>query len=291
MNDNMTITCSDGHPLAASVYTPTTPTKAAVMIGPATGIKRQFYHNFANHLAQQGYGVITFDNRGIGESQPVPINESEADLVQWGRLDMTAVLRTLQTTFPSVSYHLIGHSAGGQLVGLMDNAESLTSMFAFASSSGQLRNMAFKSKFKAHFFMNTFIPLSNMVFGHTKSQWLGMGEPLPKKVARQWQKWCNGQGYVKTDFNRAIDLHLYDKVNFPALWVNASDDFIALDINVDDMLSVYTEVNAQRVSLEPKSLGLKDIGHMKFFSRQCQSLWPLATDWLEQHSTDKAQAS
>ncbi|MFT5097586.1 MAG: hypothetical protein ACI9JO_001618, partial [Psychrobacter okhotskensis] len=37
--------------LAATVYRPTEAVKAAVMIAPATGIKRQFYHNFASHLA------------------------------------------------------------------------------------------------------------------------------------------------------------------------------------------------------------------------------------------------
>ncbi|XQF94486.1 hypothetical protein ACOBV9_19070 (plasmid) [Pseudoalteromonas espejiana] len=38
------------------------------MIAPATGIKQQFYANFATYLQQHGFGVITFDNRGIGQS-------------------------------------------------------------------------------------------------------------------------------------------------------------------------------------------------------------------------------
>ena len=54
--------------LAATVYRPKTPVKTAVMIAPATGIKRQFYHNFATYLAEHGFGVLTFDNEGIGES-------------------------------------------------------------------------------------------------------------------------------------------------------------------------------------------------------------------------------
>ena len=33
--------------LAATVYRPQSKVKTAVMIAPATGIKRQFYHNFA----------------------------------------------------------------------------------------------------------------------------------------------------------------------------------------------------------------------------------------------------
>jgi len=55
---------------------------------------------------------------------------------------MPAVFEQLKTTFPNTKYHLIGHSAGGQLVGLMHNALELTYIFNYASSSGELKNMS-----------------------------------------------------------------------------------------------------------------------------------------------------
>ena len=68
----LTIMTERNQPLAATVYHPQTSTaskiKTAVMIAPATGIKRQFYHSFATFLAEQGFGVITYDNEGIGQS-------------------------------------------------------------------------------------------------------------------------------------------------------------------------------------------------------------------------------
>ena len=53
-----TIQIATKHPatLAATVFRPDT-VKAAVMIAPATGIKRQFYQNFAQYLMEHGYGV------------------------------------------------------------------------------------------------------------------------------------------------------------------------------------------------------------------------------------------
>ena len=279
-----TIICDDKVTLAATLFQPVKPLKGAVLIGPATGIKQQFYASFARYLAQSGYGVLTFDNRGIGQSLHGKIKHSEATLQCWGEKDMPAALEQLKREFPNTRYHLIGHSAGGQLFGLMPNANDISSVFNFASSSGRLKNMKLSYKFPAHFFMNFFIPVSNLLFGHTKSQWVGMGEPLPKQVARQWQIWCNGQGYVKTTFGKTVHQHWYDELTMPSMWVNAVDDQIAINENVADMVSVFTQLPAETKTLNAADHGLKEIGHMKFFSRQSQQLWSLATDWLARHS-------
>ena len=61
------IKCSDNFELAGTLYE-TTDLKAAIMLAPATGIKRKFYHSFCKFLAQNGYAILSFDNRGIGDS-------------------------------------------------------------------------------------------------------------------------------------------------------------------------------------------------------------------------------
>lgn len=281
------ITCMDNTFLAATRFTPAQKTneeiKGAILIGPATGIKRQFYTNFATYLAQHGYGVITFDNRGIGESLRGSIKRCNASLQCWGEQDLPAVFEQLKQSFPNTHYHLIGHSAGGQLIGLMPNANELSSIFNVACSSGSLKNMHPSYKFKAHFFMNFFIPVSNALFGHTKSQWVGMGEPLPKNVAKQWRAWCNGSGYVKTAFDKTIQKHWYDELTMPSLWVNASDDFIANNTNTDDMLSVFTKIPYSKLTLSAEEHNLREIGHMKFFSQKSKVLWAYALNWLMEH--------
>lgn len=277
------ITCDDQIQLTGTCYSPTKKIISAVLIAPATGIKRQFYANFSMYLAKHGYGVITFDNRGVGGSLVGNIKDCDASLQCWGEKDLPAALDKLKQTFPNTRYHLIGHSAGGQLVGLMPNAHELSSIFNYACSSGRLKNMHLVQQIKAHFFMNVFIPLNNVIFGYTKSQWLGMGEPLPKKVAKQWREWCNGHGYVKTAFGETIHQHFYDELCTPSMWVNASDDDIANSKNVSDMMSVFTSLNVNKLTLTANVHGLNEIGHMKFFSRKSQVLWSYALDWLTAH--------
>lgn len=280
---NIIVECADGYELSATLYSPTTnnDVKHALMFAPATGIKRGFYDAIAKHFANLGCGVITFDNRGIADSLHGSAKDSKATIRDWGYLDMPAVLDSLGAHFPNAKYHLVGHSAGGQLVGLMHNHSKLSSMFNVACSSGQLSNLSPFFKLKAHFFMNGFMPLSNAIFGCANNQWFGMGEPLPKQVSKEWTTWCNGAGYVETAFGTTVKQHWYDCVDCPAYWINASDDEIANDTNVADMMRVYTKQPQKRLHLVPKEHNLKEIGHMKFFSRKSKALWKLLEDWLE----------
>ncbi len=274
------LTCADGATLGATIYEPSR-LKAAVMLGPATGIRRGFYRAFATWLASHGYGVITYDNRGVGDSLQASVSRCDASLVDWGRLDMPAVLEALQSAFPGTTYHLVGHSAGGLLAGLMPNARGLSSMFNVACSSGSLRNMRAGFRLQAEFFMNVFIPVTNALLGHTPAQWVGMGEPLPKRAAAEWRRWCNGRGYLATDFGRAIpdDNHLYDALTLPSLWLHASDDPIANLANVTEMVGVYSKSDARIVTLDPAAEGLRAIGHMAFFRHE--TLWGRTLGWLE----------
>jgi len=140
--------------------------------------------------------------------------------------------------------------------------------------------MKYPFKAKATFYLNMFIPVSNFLFGVTHSQWVGMGEPLPKAVASQWSKWCNGVGYVATDFGSEIKEHLYDELNFPSMWLYATDDVIANYENVKEMADVFSKSKVEFSALDPKALGKKQIGHMGFFSSKNKDLWPRALDWL-----------
>ena len=270
--------------LAATVYRPKNEVKKTVMIAPATGIKRQFYHNFATHLAENGFGVLTFDNEGIGESLSSALAKCDASLISWGRHDMPAVLDALQDEFADATYHLIGHSAGGQLIGLMPNYSALASVFNVACSSGRIKNMSMPYKLKAMGFMDAFIPLANLTLGYTPSDKIGMGEPLPRGVSRQWREWCNGAGYIKTAFGKSIQTHFYDDMTMPSLWLGFSDDDIANSKNMDDMIRVFTKMPVEKRFLDPKDFGISNIGHMRYFSSRTNAkapkLWQTAIDWL-----------
>ncbi len=282
MQKEVNVRCSDGFELGATIFE-ATDTKGAVMIGPATGIKQTFYYAFASYLAEHGYSTITFDNRGIGRSKGKDINDGNPSLIHWGRLDMTAILEELKEHFPNIPYHLVGHSAGGQLVGLMDNALEFHSIFNFGCSSGSTRHYSFPFTLQGNLFLNIIIPLGNLFLGYTPSQWVGMGEPLPKGVSAQWRKYCNGQGYIEEDLGTVIKEHHYYDMRMPSLWIHATDDHIANMDNVKDMIRVHRQLPHKIISLHPGEHGFESIGHMQFFSKKKKVLWKMALEWFERH--------
>lgn len=270
---------TNGTELTATIFIPEN-LRGAIMIGPATGIKRQFYFNFCKFLAENEYAVITYNNQGIGDSSNSNLKKSDADLISWGQSDMSHVFAKLKELVPDTKYHLIGHSAGGQLVGLMRGAPELTSIINYACSSGSLKHISYPFKFSAIFFLNCFIPISNSLLGYTNSKLMGMGEPLPKKVAQQWKEWCNRTGYIKNYLDSHEITHYYSKLSCPTLWINSTDDKIANNKNVDDMIRVFPNLKIEKLTLKPCDYKLKEIGHMKFFSKQNKVLWDTVLDWL-----------
>jgi hypothetical protein len=62
----------DGLRLAASIFEPECmeDALATVLVASATGVKRHFYNKFATFLAENGFVVMSFDYRGIGDSLP-----------------------------------------------------------------------------------------------------------------------------------------------------------------------------------------------------------------------------
>ena len=75
----VTLTSDEGVTLAARWYGGEKPKGAvpigggklngAVLIGGAMGVRQDYYQRFAEWLAAQGYAVMTFDYRGMGESR------------------------------------------------------------------------------------------------------------------------------------------------------------------------------------------------------------------------------
>ncbi len=113
--ETLTLKCQDGYQLSARFYpvTATESKKSPILICPATGITKQFYHIFSCWLQAQGYAVMVFDFRGIGESLKGSVKQSKASIVQWGQLDIPAAIDALLAKTQAAKVILLGHSAGG----------------------------------------------------------------------------------------------------------------------------------------------------------------------------------
>ena len=255
--------------------------KALVLICSATGLRQQFYWKFAEWMTTQGYGVLTFDYRGIGASlNGQSVRDSSARKQDWGQLDMPAALDYLDRRFPDMPIYLVGHSAGGQLIGLMPNHDRLERIVTVGASSGYLYNLALRVRLFAAFLLKVYIPITAKLLGYTPTRWIGWGEDLPAQVALQWAAWCTRPGYVLNALGSDVPLNFFGQIKGPILWLTATDDPIATPENVDDMLRLYENASVTRRLIRPREYGLKRIAHVDFFRTRNAKLWPLIADWL-----------
>ncbi len=264
--------------------------RAFILICSATALRQQFYWKFAEWMTTQGYGALTFDYRGIGASlNGRSVRDSSARKQDWGQLDMPAALDYLVCKFPDLPIHLVGHSVGGQLIGLMPNHERLERIVTVGSSSGYLYNLASGTRLFAAFLLKVYIPISAKLLGYVPTRWIGWGEDLPAQVALQWAAWCTRPGYVLNALGSDVAVDFFDQIKGPILWLTATDDPIATPENIDDMLRLYKSASVTRRRIDPCEYGLERIAHVDFFRTRNAKLWPLIADWLSPKSLNESK--
>lgn len=276
----LTITCKDGHPLAARFYAANPEAEARpypVLVCPATGITTQFYHSFNLWLQAQGYNVLCFDFRGIGKSLYGPLKHSTASIVQWGQYDIPAAIDALLEKTQAEKVILVGHSAGGQLLGIVPNYDKVAKVVAVSGSTGHVKGLKGRTKLLAPVMFDLIFPLSRLALGYGPTSKIGMGENLPKDVAKQWAQFCSKPGYVINAIGKMVpkteDHH--ERITCPITVLWSSDDEIATEANVKDLIRLYPNAKANHKELKPTSFGHKAIGHMLMFKRSHQNLWPV----------------
>ena len=218
---------SDGLKLRAYHFEHDNP-RGAVMVCCATAVRQRFYFPFARWLTEQGYTVLTLDYRGIGESLGAPsVKESTAKKQDWGELDMPAALAWLHEKYPDIPKHLVGHSAGGLLFGLMPNYKELASIISVGCSTGYVQKIAMPDRVVAAMMLSIYFPLACNLFGYLPAKKFNLGEDLPRGIAMQWAHWCGNPGYVSNAFGKDISTHYFDVVDAPMVVLNMKDDAIA----------------------------------------------------------------
>lgn len=274
--ENINISCSDGYNLSARFYPVNSKLQLnPILICPATGIGKGFYHAFALWLAEQGYAVLSFDFRGIGDSLHGALKDSKASIQDWGQLDIPAAIETLLNKTDADQVTIMGHSAGGQLLGIVPNYVKVNKVIAIAGSTGHVKGLKGRTKLLAPIMFNMVFPVSRILKGYGTTKILGMGENLPKDVAKQWAEFCRQPGYVTNAIGKTIFEDYHSKITIPITVLWASDDEIATEVNVKDFLRLYTNSQTQMIEVAPKAYGHTSIGHMLMFKKTHQNIWPL----------------
>jgi predicted alpha/beta hydrolase len=124
-----------GHALAASVFE-SRGSDTVMLVNAATGVPRQFYKYFATYLRDHGWTTVTFDYRGIGGSAPSNLRGFNARMRDWALLDIPAVIDWVSSEFRPRRIFCVGHSFGGQGLGMIERPQRIAAMVGVSAQSG-----------------------------------------------------------------------------------------------------------------------------------------------------------
>jgi predicted alpha/beta hydrolase len=278
-----TIPTADGFSLAASVFEPISNPKYVTIISAAMATPRRLYKVYASYLSTMGHFVVTYDYRGTGDSRPKKLKGFQARMRDWAEYDMSGVIAWAQAQYDRRPLFLVGHSFGGQVAGLLENASDVRAMVTVSSQSGYWGLHPGVEKYRVWFFAHIGFWLLASLYGYLPWSRFVRGEDLPKQVALDWASWSRLPDYLIGD--RTLE----SRRNFPhfiapILAYSFSDDVWGSKRSVDAMMSYYTGAPLERRHVAPDDLGLEKIGHIGFFKATARALWREVDTWLEEQA-------
>lgn len=280
--------------LVMRVFAPAGMPRASVVLCSAMAVEQGFYERFASWLAQHGYLVATFDCRGIGRSAPADLRELDVDIVTWAQQDCTAVIAHMKQLLPDAPLYWIGHSLGGQVIGLLEQRHCIERAVIIASGSGYWLHNAWPTLRMVWWLWFVVVPLA-LRAGYFPGRGLRKLTDLPAGVMRQWRRWCLHADYLFA-VEGAWARQQYAALRIPMLSLSFTDDEMMSVRSSRALQSWYAQARLEARRIDPRSLGVARIGHFGFFRSQvAELLWPQVVQWLEspvagQGRNDQAEA-
>jgi predicted alpha/beta hydrolase len=273
---------ADGYELKGLWMQPVAEHKGTVLLNSATGVRKEYYLNLAQYLVQQGYRVMLYDYRGIGESAPASLKGFTAYMHEWATKDMNGALNFLIKEKKATDVIWIGHSVGAQLMGVLTGKQYIKKVIGVNTSTGYWAYFPFPYNLLTFFLWTIISPLPTRLLGYAPMNKFGWGEPLPKDVFFEWRNWCMQKNHFENFLQQHIGKKLFDDFTVPFTVIHTTDDYIANSKTVKKLLEFYPNSKHEVINLHPADYQLKAIGHTGIFRKKhMNTLWPLVIKAVE----------
>ena len=197
-----------------------------------------------------------------------------ATMSDWALRDMAGALDALAARFPSLPLRWLGHSFGGQVVGVVPGIERCVRIATIATSIGRWQWQASPRKYGAALWWHVVGPYDLATKGHAGRNAIWQGKPLPAGVFRQWKRWCASPRYFAIDVGGALGDGYFDRLRSPIRALCFTDDWIATRRNVAALHALYEKPGVQATWLSPRDAGVPRIDHEGAFLRGNAAVWP-----------------
>jgi predicted alpha/beta hydrolase len=273
----LTLQCADGVVLSGTVFEPAgEPLGITVVVCGAVFVRERFYARMAEHLADRGCRVVTFANRGSGRSWT---GQGAPRLLDWGLKDLPAAIQWALGSEPGDRLFVVGHSMGGQLVGMSSAVHALEGVITVAATEAWWGHWPRRTK-AAILAAFVGIPVLGRMSSSFPADRSGLGPNLASSVVRDWARWGRTRGYLWAQTGRAGEMSTY---RGRVLALSFSDDELLGCANaVDALHRRWTSADIERRHVQPRDLGVGSIGHFGWFRKDAgPAAWDDALAWMD----------
>ena len=116
----------------------------------------------------------------------------------WAALDATAAVAWMRERYHDLPLSYVGHSFGGQALGLLANNSEVSRALLIAAQAGYWKLMASPERYRVFALLNFVGTPLTRILGYAPG-WSGLGEDLPKGVFEQWVRWVMSERYLFDD--------------------------------------------------------------------------------------------
>jgi predicted alpha/beta hydrolase len=216
-----------------------------------------------------------------GYNQPKSLVGFEASMADWAALDVAAAVGWMRERYDTLPLAYVGHSFGGQALGLLPNNTEVSRALMVAAQAGYWKLMTAPERYRVLMMLNLVgVPLTHLM-GYASGR-AGIGEDLPKGVFLQWVKWVMSERYLFDDKSLIGPLANFPHYRGALRSICLSDDPWATRPAVELLCSGFTAIKPEIVTLRPQDVGAGKIGHFGFFRPEHRdTLWLGAAEWLQ----------
>ena len=170
--------------------------KAVFLVLPAMGVKASLYKRLGEDLAQKDVAVVTFEQRGHGESPYRASRGAKFGYLDYLDIDLPAAISWVNKKYPDTAFYIGGHSLGGHMCNFMvaDKRNEFAGLIHLAAGFPGIKQFpgATGRRLKR---LCAMLPLLLWVVGYFPGKRMGFAGREYRQLMLDWRDWAISDTY------------------------------------------------------------------------------------------------
>ncbi len=209
------------------------------------------YDCFAKFVCSKNINVITYDYTDVGICKN-SLKKSKTSITNWMNLDLKKIVDYITTSDQNAIIFLLGHSLGGQIIGLFEDYHRINGIILVATQTGYWKFWPFPLNIINYLTWSAYIPIVLKIHHFLPKATDQNSADMPKNAAYEWAKWCKSKNYLFEHIPETKQY--YDKIICPLFSISFENDIYATKKAVNWITRKYVNTQIHRKHYSSKEM-------------------------------------